>query len=48
MNQKIIDLLQEVVRSHRDPDSPEYNECDTAECEWCRRAKAAIEYLKKP
>ena len=33
------ELLREVVWLHSDPDSPEYNECDKAECNWCERAK---------
>lgn len=31
-------LLEEVMRSHRDKESPDYNQCEEGECEWCRQA----------
>jgi sulfite reductase beta subunit-like hemoprotein len=31
-------LVGEVMGWHADPDSPDYNACDTSPCDWCRRA----------
>jgi len=31
-----IKLLEEVEWSHRDPNSPDYNQCDGDPCEFCR------------
>lgn len=39
---EIESLLREVMRQHADPDAPEYNECDTAPCNWCERAVRII------
>jgi uncharacterized coiled-coil DUF342 family protein len=38
---KAVELLDEVIRLHRDPDAAEYNECDKEgeECLWCVDAK---------
>ena len=37
-------LLQETVDSHSDPESPEYNECDTAICLWCEGARKVLDH----
>lgn len=42
-NEKALDLLNEVMRSHADPDSPDYNECDKDPCAWCTEAKELID-----
>lgn len=34
------ELLQEVMQSHCDPESPEYNECEKAQCRWCELAQS--------
>ncbi len=36
------DLLREVMDWHADPESNEYNECDTAPCDWCSQARRVI------
>jgi hypothetical protein len=33
--QTLVDLCDEVAASHRDKDSPDYNECDESPCAWC-------------
>lgn len=38
-------LLMEHMGQHRSPDMPEYNQCDTAPCNWCERAKKVLEEL---
>ena len=30
-------LLSDVMRAHADPESPDYNECETSPCQWCAR-----------
>ena len=35
-------LMREIIAAHRDPDAPEYNECDTAKCDWCGRAERLL------
>ncbi len=49
-NDIIIELLEEVIEHHADPDDNGYNECDDdeGECLWCSEAKRAIEFLKPP
>lgn len=36
------ELLREVMRTHADKNSSEYNECDKARCNWCERASVLI------
>jgi len=48
MNEEITALLKEVMRQHADPEAPEYNECDTAQCNWCERAAKVLEALAAP
>lgn len=48
MNEEIIALLKEVMRQHADPEAPEYNECDTAQCNWCERAAKVLEAFAAP
>lgn len=42
--EKFIEPVEEVVRIHADPDSPDYNECDKPgeQCHWCDLAKEAL------
>lgn len=37
--EKLSALIKEVMQWHADPNSSEYNECDTAPCFWCEQAK---------
>ena len=37
-----LTLLREVMAWHRDPQSADYNECDTAPCEWCKVAAQCL------
>jgi len=39
------DLVREVMFWHRDKESSDYNECDTAPCHWCERAQKVIDEL---
>lgn len=39
-----ISLLTEVMDSHKDPNSPDFNDClDGRECQWCVEAKQWID-----
>jgi hypothetical protein len=40
-----VELLSEVWRSHRDPESPDYNACEKEDeaCQWCVEALSVIE-----
>jgi len=31
-------LLGEIMQQHADPNSPEYNMCDSGPCHWCEQA----------
>ena len=42
---RLVDLVREVMFWHRDKESSDYNECDTAPCHWCERAQKAIDEL---
>jgi len=35
---QLAKLVSEVMEWHRDKDSPDYNLCDDAPCEWCSKA----------
>lgn len=39
------DLLSEIIGSHSDQDSPDYNQCDICPCAWCESAKAHIDAM---
>ena len=39
---EIDSLLSEIMRLHADPKAPEYNDCDTAPCNWCERASKLL------
>jgi hypothetical protein len=43
VNMLRADLIAEVMQSHRDKRSPDYNECDSDPCKWCDDAKNAID-----
>jgi len=45
---RIINLLEEIIKDHADPESLHYNECDreTEKCMWCEDAERAIRELK--
>ena len=38
----MIELLQDVMASHRDPQDNDYNECETGACFWCEVAETTI------
>lgn len=38
----MIELLQETLANHRDPQHSGYNECETGPCFWCELAETAI------
>jgi hypothetical protein len=45
--QPAIELLTDVMDSHKDPNSPDFNDClDGRECQWCVEAKEWIEAHK--
>lgn len=48
MDKETIGILEEVIHSHRDPNSIQYNNCDEKdeECMWCLRAKAVIKNIE--
>lgn len=35
-------LIEEVLRIHADPNSPDYNDCDTDPCGWCVKANTFL------
>lgn len=37
------ELLKEIVASHRDDESSDYNECEKAPCRFCELAKTVLE-----
>ena len=39
---KIKELLSDVIRAHSDPTDPDYNKCDEAPCKWCADAMRLI------
>lgn len=39
----LVELVEEVMRDHRDHQSPYYNECEKSPCQWCANAQAAID-----
>lgn len=41
----LAEHVQEIRRAHRDKDSPDYNECETAECAWCEDTQRALATL---
>ena len=41
--EKLIPLVSEVMANHRDPQSGEYNECESSPCMWCDIAQKAID-----
>ena len=38
----MVELLQDVMKAHRDPQDDDYSECDTGPCFWCELAETAI------
>ena len=42
----IVDLLTDVMNTHKHPDSFCYNECDIEPCSWCERAAAILSQYK--
>ena len=42
VTEAIRNLLEEVIRWHSDPESPEYNECEKDPCLWCECAKGLL------
>jgi len=43
---RAVELLTEVMEWHANPDSGEYNECDSSTCHWCQMAGALIDELQ--
>ena len=43
---RLVDLVRQVMYWHRDKESTNYNECDTAPCYWCAMAQKAIDELQ--
>ena len=41
--EKLIPLVSEVMANHRDPQSGEYNECESSPCMWCDLTQKAID-----
>ena len=41
--EQLIPLVKEVMSNHRDPQSGEYNECESSPCMWCDIAQKAID-----
>ena len=39
-------LLSEVWRAHCDKESPDWNDCESSECQWCVETKAAMVDLR--
>lgn len=35
-------LVNEIMENHCDINSPDYNECEITECQWCFEARAAL------
>jgi len=42
-----INLLDEVMWWHCDPDSPDYNGCDTEPCSWCAKAASTLAHMER-
>jgi len=42
LREAVTPLLNEIMSSHRDIQSPDYNECEITECQWCFEARAAL------
>lgn len=45
-NLRLIELVREVMASHRDADSPDFNACEAAPCHWCELAEKAISEIE--
>ena len=43
---RLVPLVQDVMSSHRDEDSPWHNDCDTQPCMWCVEAQDALDAAK--
>ncbi len=37
-----IELLEDIINMHTDPNSCDYNECEKDQCAWCELATAII------
>ena len=42
----LIGLVEEIMATHRDRESHDYNECEKVACHWCEQATVAIQQLK--
>ena len=42
-DQKVKELLTDVMALHSNPDCPEYNGCDKTPCAWCEDARKIVE-----
>ena len=46
-HEQLAELVEEIVDSHADPDSPFFNDCNPEElCAWCVEAKALLAEAK--
>jgi hypothetical protein len=43
----LIEAVEEAMRQHRDPKSPEYNECEDVECLWCEHCREGIKAVRR-
>ena len=41
--EQLIPLVKEVMSNHRDPQSGEYNECESSPCMWCDLAQKVVD-----
>jgi len=44
---KLIALVQEIMFTHRDKESCDYNNCEEHPCVWCISAQKAIDGIRK-
>ncbi len=45
--EKVRELLHEIMAIHADHDNPGYNGCDTIKCKWCVEAERLVGALPK-
>ena len=48
MEKRIVDVLEDEIYAHVNPESPFYNDCNANDlCAWCDEAKAVVAILGK-
>ena len=45
--EQLIPLVKEVMSNHRDPQSGEYNECESSPCMWCDLAQKVVDAARE-